>query len=124
VSARVPVYRPETFGDDILLAARDLLGWAQEYADEDLDQGGAEATRGLRELHQEAETQLADLSHEPDGDDDPVRSVRAAVALLGFAAADDPAGPWAELAAELERRMWERGPRLVFGHGASPTAVS
>jgi hypothetical protein len=104
------VYRPETFGADILCAARDLMAWGHAVADEDLGQGHAEETHAIWRLLDEANGEIADLSHEIDQDEDPVRSVRTAIALLHLAEADDAAGGWGAIADGLERRLWARGP--------------
>ncbi len=111
------IYRRETFAADVLLAARDLLGWGSSNATEDLGQGDTEEGRALSELHAEAELLISELSHEPDQDEDPVRSVRAAAALLYIAEADEPGKGWAEIAALLDRLLWARGPTTPADEG-------
>jgi hypothetical protein len=102
------IYRPHTFAADVLLATRDLLGWGSSVADEDLNAAETEEGAALTALLGEAETQIAGLTTDPEGADDPVRSVRAAIALLYLAEADDPGGGWDDVAALLEGKLRRR----------------
>ena len=112
-----PVYRPETYEADMALAARDLLAHAVSVAEEDLggecDTPAGEALADAYEATDAATTAAfgpCDAAGPMGGADDPVRSVRAAIALLWMADADGPGEGWGDVAESLERRLWARGP--------------
>ena len=107
-----PIYRPETYEADMVLAARDLLGHAWSVADEDLKHGETQAGQALADAHDAIDDLcgVAEVAAIGDGPDDPVRSVRAAIALLWVADADGPGEGWGAVAEDLERRLWARGP--------------